>query len=717
MNSGPRGTEPGGRYGTGTVAGEHRQRDEGPAPTGDSGQAPTPAPCGTWPSPFSATAVAAGKVSRSGLHIDGAGIYWLESRPDEGGRQILVRSSGHGGPVDVSPPDRSIRSRLHEYGGGAATVIDGTLYYVDQSDQGLYRWELESGAHAAPTRLTADNPSDGSRRYADGRLSSDGEWFVCVEECHGPRGVAHGIVAVHAHGSKATVPVLDGRDFYAAPRASPDGAFLAWLTWDHPQMPWDGCELWVGRWVGGDGSPRVTGSRRIAGGIDISIGQPLWCGDGSLCFLSDEAGWWQPYRLTAVGDARSVPSVLVSVQAEFHGPDWVLGQATMAELPDGALACRMHADGADRVVRIPTPTGPGELEGEADGGLEVVPQPCVAIAGVCVDDRGALVVLGATTTVGPSVYAIAPAAPASPSGTRAATRGRPTRAWEQPERLSARTTVPVPAGDIAEAEAVMATTADGPVHSLFYAPTSSRFEVPAATAPPVVVMCHGGPTAANDRCFDPLVQYFTSRGLAVLAVNYRGSVGYGRAYRQRLRGLWGLADVDDCVSAAVSLADEGRVDGERMVIRGTSAGGLTALGALIRSDRFAGAATWYGVTDLEALAAETHDFEARYIDTLVGPLPAAVATYRDRSPIHHADTVSGAVLLLQGLDDPVVPADQAVRFADALRAHGVDCRYQAFAGESHGFRQADTLRTAIAAELAFYATILRFEPADDGPDT
>jgi dipeptidyl aminopeptidase/acylaminoacyl peptidase len=226
-------------------------------------------------------------------------------------------------------------------------------------------------------------------------------------------------------------------------------------------------------------------------------------------------------------------------------------------------------------------------------------------------------------------------------------------------------------------------------------------------------MCHGGPTAATDPGFDPLVQYFTSRGLAVLTVNYRGSVGYGRAYRQRLRGLWGVADIDDCAGAAVSLAAAGWVDRDAMVIRGTSAGGLTALGALIRSDRFAGAAAWYGVTDLEALAAETHDFESRYVDTLVGPLPEAVATYRERSPIHHADRVTGAVLLLQGLDDPVVPADQAERFADALRDHGVNCRYQAFAGESHGFRKAETLRTAVAAELDFYASVLGFEPAEE----
>jgi dipeptidyl aminopeptidase/acylaminoacyl peptidase len=654
------------------------------------------APCGTWPSPFSAGAVAAGKVSRSGLQIDGRWVYWLESRPDEGGRQVLVRASVHGESLDVSPPGRSIRSRVHEYGGGAATVVDGTLYYVDQSDQGLYRWEVGSVEDTAPTPLTPPSSGGRSLRYADGRLTAERDWFVCVEERHSPGGVAHGIVAVNAHGSFATVPVLEGRDFYAAPRPSPDGARLAWLTWDHPQMPWDGCELWIGEWDADDTEPRVTQARRIAGGPDVSIGQPLWCRDGSLVYVSDEAGWWQPYRLTALDDETGVGSVLTSVQAEFHGPDWVLGQATMAELPDGALVCRMHADGSDSVVRIPPPAHAPAPDGTDGLELEGVSQPCVAISGVCATAEGTVVVLGSTTTVGPTVYAVTPAA-----------------APEQADMLSAGAALAVPPGDIAVAEPVVAATPEGPVHSLFYAPTSSGFEVPAGAVPPAVVMCHGGPTAATDPGFDPLVQYFTSRGLAVLTVNYRGSVGYGRAYRQRLRGLWGVADIDDCAAAALSLAAAGRVDGDAMVIRGTSAGGLTALGALIRSDRFAGAVAWYGVTDLEALAAETHDFESRYVDTLVGPLPEAVATYRERSPIHHADRVTGAVLLLQGLDDPVVPADQAERFADALRAHGVNCRYQAFAGESHGFRKAETLRTAVAAELDFYGTVLGFEPAED----
>lgn len=642
-------------------------------------------------------------MSRSGLHVDGPWAYWLESRPSEGGRQVLVRSSTATGPADVSPVGRSIRSGVHEYGGGAAIVVDGTLYFVDQADQALYRWDIASGDDTTPTRLTAAAPAGESTRFADGRLSVDREWFICVEERHRSEGVAHAIVAVNARGSLTAVSILEGRDFFAAPRPSPDGTALAWLAWDHPQMPWDGCELWVGRWVDDDGAPRIAQPRRIAGGPDVSIGQPLWCRDGSLCFLSDEAGWWQPYRWSAADDTSSAPSVLVSVPAEFHGPDWVLGQATMAELPDGALACRKHTEGSDRVVRIAphVPSGPG-------GGWDV-PQPCVAIVGVAVVE-GAVIVLGATASVGPSVYVVAPRT----GEDGLADQDGPHPRWEAAELVSAAATVSVPSPDIAVAEAVVAQSAAGPVHSLFYAPASTEFRVPTDAAPPVVVLCHGGPTAAADPGFDPLVQYFTSRGLAVLAVNYRGSVGYGRAYRQRLRGLWGVADVDDCVAAALSLAEAGRVDGQRMVIRGTSAGGLTALGALIRSDRFAGAAAWYGVTDLEALAADTHAFEASYMDSLVGPLPDVVDTYRDRSPIHHADRVTGAVLLLQGLEDPVVPADQAERFADALRAHGVDCRYQAFAGESHGFRRAETLRAALAAELDFYGGVLGFEPADDG---
>jgi dipeptidyl aminopeptidase/acylaminoacyl peptidase len=702
----------------------------------DSRPARTAAPAGSWPSPFSAAAVAAGKVSRSGLQVDGRWAYWLESRPDEGGRQVLVRASTTEGPIDVSPPGRSIRSRVHEYGGGSATVEGGTVFYVDQEDQALYRWEVaphpdladtvladtaladtaladtalanralanRAPVSAAPTVLTAAATGDRSVRYADGRLSADGGWFICVEERHGPDGVTHGIVAVDAQGSLITVHLLDGRDFYAAPRPSPDGADLAWLSWDHPQMPWDGCELWVGRWLDDDAGPRVAEPRCIAGGTNVSIGQPVWCRDGSLVYMSDESGWWQPYRVDMVGGEGgqgAPPFLLVDDRAEFHGPDWILGQSTLTELPDRALACRRHVDGFDQLVRIPPPSG------SPVGQLDVVSQPCVAISGVSATAGGEVIVLGATASVGPSVYAVGPGSD----------QDAPT-ASEQARPLSAAPTLSVAPGDVAVAEPVEAPSPHGPVHSLLYAPASSGFESPPGSVPPLVVMCHGGPTAAADPGFDPLVQYFTSRGLAVLAVNYRGSAGYGRAYRQRLRGLWGVADIDDCVAAAVSLAEAGSVDGDRMVIRGTSAGGLTALGALVRSDRFAGAAAWYGVTDLEALAAETHDFESRYVDTLVGPLPEALATYRERSPIHHADRVTGSVLLLQGLDDPVVPADQAERFAATLRAHGVNSRYQAFAGESHGFRRAETLRAAVTAELGFYADILGFEPSADRVDT
>ncbi len=662
----------------------------------------TPRPFGTWPSVLSATAVAAGKVSRSGLQVDGAWIYWLESRPNDGGRQVLVRGSQGSPPVDVSPPTRSIRTRVHEYGGGAATVSDGTLYFVDQSDQRLYRWSLDAGSNGTstgtptPVPLTPAPGDNGSARYADGRLSADRRWFVCVEERHSELGVKHGITAVDAHGSLSVVPLVGGRDFYAAPRLSPDGAFLAWLCWDHPQMSWDGCELWVGRFEddGGGGTPRVTEPRRIAGSSEISVGQPTW-DDGNLLYVSDEGGWWQPYGTEPGNDGAG--EALARVPAEFHGPDWVLGQTTMATFPGGVLVCRMRRDGIDRLVRI------GPADEQFAGGLQELEQPCVSISAVCTAPDGGVVLLGATPDVGPSVFLVA----LRPQATTPA------------QMLSALSAPTMPPETIATAQPVVATSSLGPIFGLFYPPTTATSCGPAGSLPPLVVFCHGGPTAGVDPGFDPLVQYFASRGLAVVAVDYRGSTGYGRSYRQQLRGLWGEVDIDDCVTMAVSLADGGLVDGDRMVIRGTSAGGLTALGALIRSDRFAGAAAWYGVTDLEALAAETHDFESRYLDGLVGALPQAAPTYRERSPVHHADRVTGSVLLLQGLDDPVVPVAQAERFADALRQQGVRCEYRVFPGESHGFRRAETLEACLDAELGFYGSVLGFDPHvnPEGPTT
>ena len=656
-------------------------RDEAGRPSG-----PPTAAFGWWPSPWAASTVAAGKVSRSGLQAEGASVYWSESRPDDGGRQVVVGVAGGGAAVDVSPAGVSVRTRVHEYGGGAATVAGGALFYSDQQDQRVYR--LEPGAATGPLALTPEvDPTGAAMRYADGSLTPSGQWLVCVEEEVSGDRTVHRVVAVAADGSERVVPLVDDTDFVAAPRISPDGRLLAWMAWDHPSMPWDSSEIRVGQILEKPGSITVVEARRMAGGEGIAVGQPRWCHDGSLLYVDDRTGWWLPYR---VGSPPGEPDAisagpLVDLEVEFHAPDWALGQATMAELADGSLVCRLHRDGRDVLARLRA--RPGEWS------VETIEQPCVTISGVVVADEvtpagsARVVVLGSTPTEAHSVFEISLDA------------GAP------PRRLSAPPAVAVAGDDVSVGRPVVASAPEGPVPGLFFAPASAAVTGPVGSLPPLVVFCHGGPTGAAEGGFDPVVQFFTSRGLAVAAVDYRGSSGFGRAYRRRLDGEWGRADIDDCIEYSAALAHEGWVDGDRMAIRGTSAGGLTALGALIRSDRFLGAAAWYGVTDLEALAVETHAFESRYVDGLVGLWPEAAAVYWDRSPIHHPDRVSGSVLLLQGADDPVVPAAQAERFAEALADHGIPCRLVVFEGESHGFRKASTIEASLQAELDFYRSL------------
>jgi dipeptidyl aminopeptidase/acylaminoacyl peptidase len=647
---------------------------------------------GWWPSPFTAARVA-----------DGSSFFWLESRPEDGGRQVMVTDRGGGGRVDVSPATVSIRSRVHEYGGGAATVSGGVLYYVDQADQ---RWYRSSMGDALPPVPLTPEPSPGSAsRYADGMVTPSGAWMVSVEERHDQAGTGHRLVAVGTDGSQRMVLLVDTGGFVAAPRPSPDGRYLAWVEWHHPNMSRDQSELWVSGLTESDAGITLADPHRVAGGDDVAVGQPRWCRDGSLVAVADGTGWWLPYRIPAdrleEGDAAVR---LVDLDAEFHAPDWVLGQATMVELPDGSLLCRMHREGRDHLVRL-HPPDPASRTPAAAGGppprweLTEVDQPCISISGVAATADGRRIgVLGATATAGMGVYQV------RADGSVPASRLTPT-----PDDAVG----PAEEG-IAVAEPFAAPSAAGPIPGLFYPPTSATTCGPDPANPPLVVFCHGGPTGAAEPGFDPLVQFFTSRGLAVAAVNYRGSSGYGRHYRRSLQGLWGVADIDDCTAFAEALAEAGRVDGARMAIRGTSAGGLTALGALVRTDRFAGAASWYGVTDLEALATDTHDFESRYMDGLIGPLPDAIDVYRQRSPLHHPEAVTGAVLLLQGADDPVVPATQSERFAEALSAHGVRCTLDVFAGESHGFRRAETIEACLTAELEFYRSVFETEPGADG---
>jgi dienelactone hydrolase len=682
-----------------------------PTDVGTSPTVPAGAPFGRWPSPWSAAMVAAGKVSRSGLLTDGDALYWSESRPDEGGRQVVVRVRGRRPPEVVSPHGVSVRTRVHEYGGAAAWVEDGTLFYVDQADQHWHRSDVDRGS--APVALTDGTgfdirptddlpPEVGTARYGDGRLLGSGAWMVSVEERFVDSRVGHRLVAVSTDGAGPVVPLTDRGDFVAAPRPSPNGAWLAWVTWDHPFMPWDSSELWVARIVETDQRVRLLGARRIGGGDGVSVGQPRWCHDGSLLFVDDRSGWWLPYRLapdridrasaSGSGSESEGAEPLVDIEAEFHAPDWVLGQSTMAELPDGSIVCRMRQDGQDVVVRLVPP----EDSPDHRWTIETVDQPCVSISGLVAGPAGP----GAPTTLDHCVYVLG-STPTEAHGVFEVWTG----VGSTSRRVSAAPHPSTALADVAVAEPFTASTSVGPIPGLFFAPTNGRIDRVTGSRPPLVVFCHGGPTSAADGGFDPVVQFFTSRGLAVAAVNYRGSSGYGRSYRRLLDGLWGEADVDDCLGYAEALERAGLVDGSRMAIRGTSAGGLTALGALIRGRRFVGAASWYGVTDLEALAADTHDFESRYVDSLIGPWPEDAETYRRRSPIHHADRVSGAVLLLQGADDPVVPADQSDRFAAMLADHDVACRLIVFEGESHGFRSASTIEASLEAELGFYRSV------------
>jgi dipeptidyl aminopeptidase/acylaminoacyl peptidase len=628
-------------------------------------------------------------------------MVWTESRPDLGGRQVVVRAGPGKSPVEISPPGVSVRSRVHEYGGGAATVWNGVLFYVDQADQRWYRAaDTMADTSGQPVVLTPEPPDGpGSLRYADGRITPSGEWLVSVEERVVGDGATHALVAVSTDGSQVVVPLFGDTDFVAAPRPSPDGRWLAWMSWDHPSMPWDSSEVRVAPLAfGAAGEIGLGSGRRVAGGGGRSVGQPRWCRDGSLVFVDDRTGWWLPYRVTAhqLEQGMDHSDALAEGAAEFHAPDWALGQSTIDELADGSLVCRMHRSGLDHLVRLDPPAHghPGPWS------LEVIDQPCVSIAGVVacgtVDDPGSpdrrprpwVGVLGSTATEAHGVFEV------SLEGRRPVVR------------RSAAPVVQVRPGDVSVARPFEAVTPDGAVPGLFFAPANSRMRGTSRTGPPpLVVFCHGGPTGSAEPGFDPVVQFFTSRGLAVASVDYRGSTGYGREFRRSLAGRWGEADIDDCAGYAAALADAGLVDGHRMAIRGTSAGGLTALGALIRSDQFAGAVSWYGVTDLEALAADTHEFESRYVDSLVGPWPAAAAVYRARSPIRHPEGVSGSVLLLQGADDPVVPADQSERFAAMLHEHGVPCRLTVFEAESHGFRRAETIEASLLAELGFYRSL------------
>ena len=645
---------------------------------------------GCWASPIAAGDVARAKVSLSDLCSDGDAVYWLESRPAEAGRTVAVRSDDRG-VADHSPHGVSIRSRVNEYGGGALCLVpgrsSGAFAYVDQADQRV--WFCDgAGAEGAgggiePVALGVAPPTGELHRHGGLSATADGEWVLAVREIHHESSTrpVRSVVALSTSAARCETTLLDGHDFFGTPRPHPTGDRLAVVAWDHPDMPWDGSIVLVlalGRVSctlhGHEVLQAVGAAQRVAGGAAESVGQPAWSSDGALRFVSDRHGWWQPYLQVAFSGLGAECLPMTSKEAEFHGPDWVLGQQTMAEMADGTIVARMTASGRDALVSLPT-------RGDTESPPEVV-QPCVSIAALCAHGDG-LALIGSTPDAPSTVWVWTPDAGARP--------------------LRPRVGVALDRGDVAVGEPFSLTGRTGrPVHGTLFRPTLRETKGRPGTAPPLVTWCHGGPTSSCQAGFDPTLQFFTTRGFAVACVDYAGSSGYGRAYRSALWGQWGVADSEDCLDAALHLAGRGEVDAQRMAIRGSSAGGMTALNALAAGEGFAACAAWYGVTDLLGLVATTHDFEAHYTDRLIGPLPGSRRLYEERSPVHRAESMHGAVLLLQGTEDPVVPPAQAEGMRTALKTAGTPCDLEFFEGEGHGFRRADTLTACLEAELAFY---------------
>ncbi len=625
-------------------------------------------PFGGWKSPITTDLIVAESLHFGSVRPEGDLIYWLEGRPRESGRNVVVACGADGTPADVTPGGFNARSRAHEYGGGEYTVHGGSIWFVNFPDQRLY----VQHPGEAPVPLTPP----GAFRCADMVMDPTRKRLVCVREDHSrpSEEPVNAVVAVDAATGDTRI-LAAGSAFYSTPRMSRDAKRLAWLSWDHPQMPWDGTELWVAE-LGVEGGLETP--RRVAGGCDESVFQPEWSAEGYLYFAADATGWWNLYRWRG---AEVQP--LCPMEAEFGVPQWQFGMSTYAPMEHDALVCTYGVRGVWHLGVLDPGTGT----------LQAVCTPYTQFDSVHAAGGRAVCVAG-TPDRAPAVVAIDLA-----TGEVTVLR-----------HASAR---PIDAGYLSPAEAIEFPTSHGEVaHGLYYAPRNPDFRAPPGERPPLLVRSHGGPTAATSASFNLGIQFWTSRGFAVLDVNYRGSSGYGRAYRTRLWGAWGSLDVDDCVYGARHLAETDRADPARLAIRGSSAGGYTTLAALTFSDVFKAGASYYGISDLEALARDTHKFEARYLDRLVGPLPQERARYRARSPIHFTDRLSCPVIFFQGLEDKVVPPSQAQTMVAALRAKGIPVAYVTFPDEQHGFRKAENIKRALDAELTFYARVFGFDPAD-----
>lgn len=628
------------------------------------------APYGSWKSPVTSDLIVAESIRLGQLALDGEDIYWVEQRPREGGRNVIVRRTPDGTIDDVTPSPFNARSRVHEYGGGAYCVGDGVVYFVNFDDQRVYRHRHGE----APVPITPE----GDMRYADMVIDHLRGQIICVREDHtaSSEEAVNTLVSISIEGVSSGQVLVSGADFYSSPRLSADGGKLTWLSWNHPNMPWDGCELWVSD-LSSTGS--LEHPEKVAGGPEESIFQPEWSPDGTLHFVSDRTGWSNIYRWR-----NGAVEPVTEMEAEFARPQWIFGSSTYAFQSDSRIICSYVQSGNWKLASVetelrrlnPIPTPYSDM---ARGDLRVTSDTAVIIAGSPVE---ALSVVRLDLATGDT----------------------------QVLRTS---------GDVSLGQAYLSTpeAIEYPTeqnltaHAFYYPPSNGDYEPTPGEKPPLLVKSHGGPTNATSVSLDLSIQYWTSRGFAVLDVNYGGSTAYGRAYRERLKGQWGIVDVDDCVNGALYLVRQGLADGKRLAIDGGSAGGYTTLAALTFRNVFAAGASYYGVSDLETLAKDTHKFESRYLDGLVGTYPQEAEVYRQRSPVNFTSQLSCPLILFQGLEDKIVPPDQAESMFDAVWAKGIATAYLPFPGEQHGFRRAENIKRALDAELYFYSKIFGFDAA------
>ncbi|HMA71337.1 MAG TPA: prolyl oligopeptidase family serine peptidase [Xanthobacteraceae bacterium] len=633
------------------------------------------APYGSWKSPITSDLIVAEATMLSDVRIDGDYVYWLEGRPREQGRNVIVRAGPTGAATDITPAGFNARTRVHEYGGASWLVADGTCIFSNFADQRLYR-QREGQSVPEPVTPECSN-RERHWRYSDGVLDQPRRRWIGVREDHSAEGEPVNAIVAMDLDRLATSPgrvLAGGHDFFCSARLSPDANRMVWLAWDHPNMPWNGTTLYLAD-IDSGGTPQSV--RVIAGGVAESVFQPEWSPDGDeIVFVSDRSGWWNLYAYNVVTEATRP---LFPMMAEFGVPQWNLGVSTYAFADARRIVCTYTSAGLGQLATLDLITG--TVQPIATGFTEF---------GSIRAERDRVVFRGGAPDRPTSVVTLD-------------LRSGQFQILKQATDLLDRADLRI-ADYLARVEPVeFPTTSRKTAHGLFYPPHNSDYRANANELPPLLVKCHGGPTSAASSTLNLGTQFWTSRGIAVLDVNYGGSTGFGREYRERLKFNWGVVDVDDCVNGAKFLAERGLVDARRVVISGGSAGGYTSLAALAFRDFFQGGASYYGVSDAAALARDTHKFESRYLDWLIGRFPEMETRYRERSPLHHADRISKPVIFFQGADDAVVPPNQTEVMVEALRRNGNPVGYFLFSGEQHGFRQAANIKRCLDAEIAFYA--------------